>query len=241
MLIGYTSSQLLFVLMNESLFKGGCQMRGRNFLLGRCSGHGFPGLARRLLAIRQSISGFRGGVRRSAAFRSLIVLVAILGAAPVGGCGGGGSSPTQPAVTSPSATELANVIVQSYNNATAGKALAKTQVYVPFDTRVGCSGGGYTETSGSISGNENFLSIGGQTTLTNCGDQGYVLNGDPYVSFAGTFSALSGNLQIRFGGAVRWTGGGGTGSCPISLTLIADSRSGHVSGSVCGQQVDYHS
>lgn len=199
-------------------------MRSRNLLLG-------PGSGRRLF----------GGIRRSSSFRGLAVLVAILGTAPAGGCGGGGSSPTQPTVTSPSATELANVIVQSYNSATAGKARAKDQFYVPFDSRVGCSGGGFTETSGSISGNQNFLSIGGQTTLTNCGDQGYVLNGDPHVSFAGTFSALSGSLQIRFGGAVRWSGGGGSGSCAIALTLIADSSSGHVSGSVCGQQVDYHS
>lgn len=71
-------------------------MRDLGFLGKRRSGNGFPCLAPRRLVVRRAISDFWEGIRRCSSFRGLVVLAAILGAASLGGCKGGGSSPTDP-------------------------------------------------------------------------------------------------------------------------------------------------
>ncbi|MDA1081638.1 MAG: hypothetical protein O2973_08155 [Gemmatimonadetes bacterium] len=121
-------------------------------------------------------------------------------------------------------------------------------VNVPISQRTNCTAGGNINVSGSMTGSisdegTGALLLGMTETITDWACVGgYVFNGDPYLSAAGTFSFLSGVLSspasISMGGAIKWTGNGG-GSCTMQLTtLVYSNGTGRTSGHVCGQSVD---
>jgi len=125
---------------------------------------------------------------------------------------------------------------------------ATTLINVPISQRTTCTAGGNINVTGSMTGSisdngTGALLLGLTETITDWAcTGGFVLNGDPYLSAAGTFSFLSGVLSspasIRMGGSFRWTGNG-SGSCAIQLTtLVYANGSGHTSGQVCGEGVD---
>lgn len=126
--------------------------------------------------------------------------------------------------------------------------LSATLVNVSVAQRTNCTAGGYINVTGSMTGSINdngtgVLSL--QVTETINSWQcigGFTMDGDPYVSAAGTFSFINGQqataASISFGGGFRWTGNG-SGSCSIQMTaLFNPDHSGHMTGQMCGQQVN---
>jgi len=126
--------------------------------------------------------------------------------------------------------------------------ISATLVNVSVVQRTNCTAGGYFNVTGSMTGSlddhgTGVLSL--QVTETVNSWQcigGYIMDGDPYVSAAGTFSFLNGQqssaASISFGGGVRWAGNG-SGSCSVQMTaLFNPDQSGHMSGQLCGQQVN---
>jgi hypothetical protein len=123
---------------------------------------------------------------------------------------------------------------------------AAVLVNVPISARTNCTVGGNIQVTGSMTGSiddqtgSGVLSLEANETITDwqcIGD--YVMNGDPYISLAGTFSFLNGNLnspaEMDMGGGFKW----GTGGCNINLTfLIYADGSGRVSGTVCNRSVN---
>lgn len=118
-------------------------------------------------------------------------------------------------------------------------------INAPFSAQTNCTAGGNIKVSGSWTGSidqtgSGVLSLQANETITDwqC-ISGHVFNGDPYVSLAGTFSFLNGNLNspasMSMGGGFKWDGG----SCQIQLTfLIYADGHGTVSGQVCGRSVN---
>lgn len=126
--------------------------------------------------------------------------------------------------------------------------ISATLVNVSVAQRTNCTAGGYINVTGSMTGSINdngtgLLSL--QVTETINSWQcigGFTMDGDPYVSAAGTFSFINGQqataASISFGGGFRWTGNG-SGSCTIQMTaLFNPDHSGHMTGQLCGQQVN---
>lgn len=126
--------------------------------------------------------------------------------------------------------------------------LSATLVNVSVAQRTNCTAGGYINVTGSMTGSINdtgtgLLSLQVTETLNSwqC-IGGFTMDGDPYVSAAGTFSFINGQqataASISFGGGFRWTGNG-SGSCTIQMTaLFNPDHSGHMTGQMCGQQVN---
>ena len=125
---------------------------------------------------------------------------------------------------------------------------AMPAVNVQVSQRTNCAAGGYINVIGSMTGSISDTGTGallfGVTETIHDWQcyGGFVFNGDPYLSAAGTFSFLSGVLSspasISMGGGFKWTGNGG-GSCTLQLTtLVYANGNGHTSGQVCGRQVD---
>jgi hypothetical protein len=74
----------------------------------------------------------------------------------------------------------------------------------------------------------------------------YTMNGDPYISLAGTFTLVPGGLfgsasSMEIGGGVKVTGPNFNQTINIQLTIIINSngQGGHVSGTIGGVGVDY--
>ncbi|HEU4990771.1 MAG TPA: hypothetical protein VFT41_13380 [Gemmatimonadaceae bacterium] len=125
---------------------------------------------------------------------------------------------------------------------------AATLVNVSVQQRTNCTSGGYINVLGSMTGSidqngSGVLSL--QVTESINGwkcDGGWTIDGDPYLSAAGTFPFLNGALSsaasISFGGGFRYTGPV-SGSCSEQMTLLLyQNGSGHLSGTMCGRQVD---
>jgi hypothetical protein len=118
--------------------------------------------------------------------------------------------------------------------------------------RYQCSVSGAINVLGNLSGSINddtgsgVLLIGVTETLTNCRHSTtsggwFEVNGDPYLSLAGTFSFLNWapatQQTITIGGAIRWAfDTGQSGSCQVQLTILMNSAAGTgtISGTVCG-------
>lgn len=130
----------------------------------------------------------------------------------------------------------------------ASAPIAPTLVNVSLQQRTNCTAGGYIEVRGNMSGNISDQGSGAlllQVTETisdwRCVGN-LVINGDPYVSAAGTFTFLNGNMNspasISIGGGFKW-GTGSAQSCQMRLTMLANADgTGRVSGQVCGRSVN---
>jgi hypothetical protein len=103
-----------------------------------------------------------------------------------------------------------------------------------------CAGGGYSTTSGDLTGSMysdglGLLQASDTVTFTNCNIGNAVINGDPYISATGQFHfecLVFNYAQINIGGGVKWvTPNGITGNAQINLTTIINSD-GH--GSTTG-------
>ncbi len=126
--------------------------------------------------------------------------------------------------------------------------IAPTLVNVSVQQRTTCTAGGYIDVHGNMSGNISDQGSGAlllQVTETisdwRCVGN-LVVNGDPYISAAGTFTFLNGNLNspasISLGGGFKW-GTGSAQSCQMQLTMLANADgTGRVSGQVCGRSVN---
>jgi len=121
-------------------------------------------------------------------------------------------------------------------------------VNVQVTHRTNCTAGGHIEVLGNLTGNLSDTGTGVlllQVTETlsdwRCVG-GYVINGDPYISVAGSMSFINGQpsstTSFSFGGGFKW-GTTSKESCQMSLTLLlrADGT-GILSGTVCGNIVN---
>lgn len=130
----------------------------------------------------------------------------------------------------------------------AASPIARTLVNVSVEQRTNCTAGGYIHVLGNMTGNISDQGSGAlllQVTETisdwRCIGN-LVINGDPYVSAAGTFTFLNGNLNspasISIGGGFKW-GTGSAQGCQMQLTMLAYADgTGRVSGQVCGRSVN---
>ncbi len=128
----------------------------------------------------------------------------------------------------------------------AGPAAAPVRVQLQH--RTNCTAGGHIEVSGNLTGSVDdtgsgalFLQVLETITDWRC-IGGRVLNGDPYLSAAGTFTFLngaqSGTASISFGGGFKW-GATAAESCQMRLTMLFHpDHTGRLSGQVCGRSVD---
>ena len=126
--------------------------------------------------------------------------------------------------------------------------MASTLVNVSVTGRTTCTAGGTINVTGSMTGSISdqgsgalFLQVTETITDWQCVG-GFVVNGDPYMSAAGTFTFFSGVLNspatVSIGGGFRW-GSTAAQSCQMQLTVLAYANgTGHTSGTVCGHQVD---
>lgn len=126
--------------------------------------------------------------------------------------------------------------------------LAPTLVNVSVEQRTNCTAGGSIHVLGNMSGNISDQGSGAlllqvTETITDWRCVGnLVINGDPYVSAAGTFTFLNGVLNspasISIGGGFRW-GTGSAQGCQLQLTMLAYANgTGRVSGQVCSRSVN---
>jgi len=103
------------------------------------------------------------------------------------------------------------------------------------------------QTSALISG---FMQLGFTETINDFAFKSnggtYTMNGDPYISLAGTFTLVPGWLfgsasSMEIGGGVKVTGPNLNKTINIQLTIIINSngKGGHVSGTIDGIGVDY--
>lgn len=158
---------------------------------------------------------------------------------------------------------VANVGTTGLNAGAAGSSPVTGAVDGPqpvqlnqsVDYRYTCSVSGAINVLGNLSGSINddtgsgVLLIGVTETLSSCRHSTtsggwFELNGDPYLSLAGTFSFLNWapatQQTITIGGGFRWAfDTGQSGSCQLQLTILMNSAvgSGTVSGTVCGHSV----
>jgi hypothetical protein len=111
-----------------------------------------------------------------------------------------------------------------------------------------CSSGGSMKVSGNISGTINntgsgVIQISATETITDWSCQSpLIINGDPYVSLAGTFSFLNGQpatqQHVGISGGFKW-GTSAAQSCQIHLdTNFNRDGTGHTTGTVCDYSVD---
>ena len=138
--------------------------------------------------------------------------------------------------------------VAAFPASPAGLSPAAVPVNVQLRQRTNCTAGGHIEVSGNMTGSIDqngsgalFLQVLETITDWRCVG-GRVINGDPYLSAAGTFTFLngaqSGTASLSFGGAFKWTGAG-AGSCSLTLTaLFHPDHTGRLSGVVCGRSVN---
>ncbi|HKJ01329.1 MAG TPA: hypothetical protein VJ997_02710 [Longimicrobiales bacterium] len=163
-------------------------------------------------------------------------------------------------MSSEAANAIAKQIGNAFANSMAGvtpappaptEALAgpsAVAVNVQVTHRTNCTAGGHIEVLGNMTGNISDTGSGVlllQVTETisdwRCvGD--YVVNGDPYVSVAGSMSFLNGQpsstTSFSFGGGFKW-GTASEDSCQMSLTLLLRTDgTGHLSGTVCGEGIN---
>ncbi len=150
---------------------------------------------------------------------------------------------TGPVMTSP----LATAPVFALAPQATGPSLTAVNVSVSHQTT--CTSGGALDIEGSLTGNIDSTGSGMlqiQMTETINGwtcIQPFTFNGAPYLSAAGTFTFLNGQLataaSIEFGGGFSWTGNGGSGTCSINVTMnFNPDNTGDMSGTVCNQQVN---
>lgn len=126
--------------------------------------------------------------------------------------------------------------------------ISPTLVNVSVTQRTTCTSGGYINVTGSMTGSLDNNGTGVlQTQITETINNwqcigGYVMDGAPYLSAAGTFSFINGNMgtaaSIEFGGGFQWSGNG-SGTCSVNMTAIFEPNgSGTLSGTACGYQVN---
>lgn len=185
--------------------------------------------------------------------KRLLVAVSVLALA---GCSSSSTDPEPDGFSQGEAEALASQIARALGNgmATAASAppaaaaAAAVPVNVQLDSRTDCTAGGHIRVSGSLTGNVDehgsgalFLQVLETLHDWRCVG-GWVVNGAPYLSAAGTFTFLdgaqSGTASISFGGAVAWGSGTGEG-CGVTLTaLFRPDHTGRISGVVCSRSVD---
>lgn len=121
-------------------------------------------------------------------------------------------------------------------------------VNVQVTQRTNCTAGGHMEVLGSLTGNvsdtgSGVLLLQVTETISDWRCVGsYVINGDPYLSVAGSMSFLNGQpsstTSFSVGGGFKW-GTTYEESCQMSLTLLLRTDgTGHLSGVVCGHSVN---
>ena len=165
-------------------------------------------------------------------------------------------------VTQSALMAIADGLSHSFSNVNANSPVRSAAIpqgikspaltYISIDFTSACAGGGYIHVVGSLSGNidnngSGMLLIGiTETVLDYRCPEGFVVNGDPYISLAGTFSFLNGSpattQTMSMGGGIKWTRSGSTtiGNCQIQLTInfpTATSSGGSISGTMCGVQI----
>lgn len=130
----------------------------------------------------------------------------------------------------------------------SGHVLPATLINVNVGSTTNCTAGGSIHVLGSLTGSLDNNGTGVlqlQVTETILDWQcigSYVINGDPDISAAGTFSFLNGQqssmAQIDFGGGFKW-GTTAAESCQMNLTMLFNpDGTGTVSGTVCNAQVN---
>lgn len=135
----------------------------------------------------------------------------------------------------------------NYRSATGFPSPLATLVNVSVSQRTNCTAGGYINVTGSLTGSIDTTGTGVlQTQVDETINSwqcigAYVINGDPYLSAAGTFSFLNGQqataASISFGGGFQWSGAS-SGSCSIQMTMLFEpDGSGTLSGTACGYNV----
>ena len=129
-----------------------------------------------------------------------------------------------------------------------GLPIAAVPVNVSVKQRTNCTAGGYIEVSGTMTGNisdqgSGVLQLQVLETISDWRCIGnHVINGDPYISAAGTFTFLNGVMgepaQVSIGGAFKWGNATGQG-CNMQLTILMyRNGTGRVSGQTCGHIVN---
>ena len=156
--------------------------------------------------------------------------------------------------------ELTQEDAQSFANVLEGgtssglSSATGVVAYVPqgFSSTAACSAGGRMGVFGDFSGSIDNTTGNGviftqiTATFTDCDEGDVVFNGDPYVSATGSMSFSSGQMtsgSVTFRGGFRWDETGGSGSCQVDLSLVlqsATSKYSHLSGTVCGYQVEVY-
>jgi hypothetical protein len=111
-------------------------------------------------------------------------------------------------------------------------------INVPISVSAPCTNGGRVGITGSMSGNDPVgstftLLMQITATLTDCREGNLVINGDPYLSTAGTFRMTANifNGDMRSGGGFRFTGDV-AGSCAQNITTTMNANGGRSSGTV---------
>lgn len=163
------------------------------------------------------------------------------------------SAPPPPAsgeVTEQQRRELSQALFEAISDAFADRPVSwkwarpNTLINIPLSAWSGCEEGGHIEVSGNVSGSlddrgSGALLIDARGTVTDCRVGGVVFNGDPYVSFSGTFSFLnampSTQQYIRIGGGIK--PGCSYNNATINLSL--ETGGGTLSGTICGSNVYY--
>lgn len=185
-----------------------------------------------------------------------LILLAAIGCSSITGTGDDGFSQGEAeAIAEQFGTAFANGMGSvnpaasagpAWSPAVAGPALIPINVQVQH--RTNCTAGGHIEVSGNLTGNIDdtgsgalFLQILETISDWRCVG-GRVVNGDPYLSAAGTFTFLggqqSGTASISFGGGFKW-GTTAAESCQLVLTaLFRPDHTGRMSGVVCGRSVN---
>lgn len=130
----------------------------------------------------------------------------------------------------------------------AGSSTAGVPINWPLSGRTNCTAGGRIEVSGSITGNiddqgSGILLLQVLKTITDWSCiPPYIVNGDPYLSAAGSISFQDGvqssPASIDFGGGFKW-GTSAAESFQIDMTMILNpDGSGRLSGVMGPHAVD---
>jgi hypothetical protein len=160
-----------------------------------------------------------------------------------------------------------DLVAQIFSNgmnaySSAMNTKGSTPLNFQIDKTINGPAGGYCHITGSLTGNITWNDQTGQITggtallgfthtynnyAFTSNDNTYTINGDPYVSWAGTFTfgpnmTFGTASSISIGGAVKVSGPNVSKSVDFNVSIIINSSGtgGHVSGTVGGVALDYY-
>ncbi|MDP4281386.1 MAG: hypothetical protein Q8867_04480 [Bacteroidota bacterium] len=195
--------------------------------------------------------------------KKLAIFICALSLLAISGCKKDNNNDTS-ATSGPSNKDMVKLIFQSgmagYN--AAGPTKSTYPINLNVDQTVNSSLGGNIHVTGSITGN---ITINDQTGEVQSGTmllgftetindyifasngKNYTMNGDPYVSLAGTFTLLPGGntfgtaSSMEYSGGVKVTGDGFSKTFNFNLTIILNTNGtgGTVSGTINGESVNF--